>query len=162
MQHRAAPKPRKSNRAVIILLVLLPCVALVSCLSGGTVVGFFYALAEGIHPDAEVDALGAAIRSGDIAIGADHETVALTGGHACPSWGPFQSGGHEFMAWLFRDGSRSITVYFMDEKAIAAQGHNIDNEADKWFFIDLDKFTAYLDANTGGRVTRSAPPDPPN
>jgi hypothetical protein len=151
--------PRTRNRWVVILLALVPCVALVSCLGGGMAVVAFDGFVEGIHPDAEVDALRAAIRSGDITIGADHEAVFLTGGHACPTWGPFQSGGHEFMAWLFRDDSRSITVYFMDEKVIAAQGHALmdGHRADHWFFIDLDKFNAYIDANTGGRFTRSAP-----
>lgn len=121
----------------------------------------FDGFVEGLHPDADVDALHAAIRSGDITLGVDRMST-FVGGHACPSSGPFQSGVHEFVVDLFRDDSRSITVYFMDEKAIAAQGHNIDNEADEWFFIDRDKFDAYLDASTGGLVTRSAPPDPQN
>lgn len=153
-------KRERSRHGLVVFLVALPCVVLLSCLGSGAIVVGYYTIGEIAHPSADVDSLLAGIDSGEIALGADFFAAFRAGGHGCQTWGPFQSGGHEFIASRFHEGSRTITIFAMDEKIIAAQGSGLLGRGrfgDTWFFIDLDKFNAYIDANTGGRAVRSGP-----
>ncbi|MGP1311065.1 MAG: hypothetical protein ACTS27_12790 [Phycisphaerales bacterium] len=116
-----------------------------------------------------IDCIISKIESGAIAPGTDAWGIIACAGKPDAQWYAGEIDGEQFLAHRYSDRNRWLTAYIHIAPgesgllfAIHLEGYHNYSEGDHWFFIDRDKFDAYLDASTCGRVTRSATPGPQN
>ncbi len=158
MQH-GAPPSRRSFLQVVFFVAPFVVAAFVLFLAGMAVL---FAIEHRIiqRERNEIDCIISKIASGVIAPGSDGVELLVCAGKPDGQWYAGESGGEYFYIMQFSDRNRVLTTYQDGEDysvfAIHLAGGS-SHAADHWFFIDRDKFDAYLDANTGGRFTRSAP-----